>query len=256
MILQRLATSIRKQDWFTVLIETLIVVLGVFLGLQLGNWNETRADRDREIQIVSDMLADIDIDRKQYANAMALATRRIAAVNMSLDGAGLPTLSFEYDLPNAEDVSYNNDILDRASTDILDPKYLWTNVVVGYFPTPSTSTYDAMVGSGETRVMRNRQLVRSIQLYRNLTESVATQNDKLIVIRAETMNIGAKYGLAPYLTVEPDSYYRMLAEKPDLAAITRILATFTIFHFGEIESANRQAALLQAQLETYLETRP
>ncbi|MEM5518639.1 hypothetical protein WNY37_16900 [Henriciella sp. AS95] len=26
MILQRLATSIRKQDWFTVLIETLIVV--------------------------------------------------------------------------------------------------------------------------------------------------------------------------------------------------------------------------------------
>ena len=45
MILQRLATAIRKQDWFTVAIETLIVVLGVFLGLQLGNWNEARADR-------------------------------------------------------------------------------------------------------------------------------------------------------------------------------------------------------------------
>lgn len=44
MILQRLATSIRKQDWFTVVIETLIVVLGVFLGLQLGNWN---AERER-----------------------------------------------------------------------------------------------------------------------------------------------------------------------------------------------------------------
>ena len=43
MILQRLATSIRKQDWFTVFIETLIVVLGVFLGIQLGNWNEARA---------------------------------------------------------------------------------------------------------------------------------------------------------------------------------------------------------------------
>ncbi|MEM5518643.1 hypothetical protein WNY37_16920 [Henriciella sp. AS95] len=44
MILQRLATSIRKQDWFTVLIETLIVVFGVFIGLQVNNWNEARAD--------------------------------------------------------------------------------------------------------------------------------------------------------------------------------------------------------------------
>ena len=45
MILRRLTTAFRKQDWFTVLIETLIVVLGVFLGIQLGNWNEARANR-------------------------------------------------------------------------------------------------------------------------------------------------------------------------------------------------------------------
>ncbi len=42
MILRRLATSIRKQDWFAVVIETLIVVLGVFLGLQVNNWNEAQ----------------------------------------------------------------------------------------------------------------------------------------------------------------------------------------------------------------------
>ena len=42
MILRRLATSIRKQDWFAVVIETLIVVMGVYLGLQANNWNEAR----------------------------------------------------------------------------------------------------------------------------------------------------------------------------------------------------------------------
>lgn len=55
MILQRLATSIRKQDWFTVFIETLIVVLGVFLGIQLGNWNEARADRARETALLIEL---------------------------------------------------------------------------------------------------------------------------------------------------------------------------------------------------------
>ncbi|MGB3626889.1 MAG: hypothetical protein WA989_13730 [Henriciella sp.] len=50
MILRRLATAFRKQDWFTVAVETLIVVLGVFLGLQLGNWNEARhIDSQREL---------------------------------------------------------------------------------------------------------------------------------------------------------------------------------------------------------------
>ena len=45
MILRRLATSIRKQDWFAVVIETLIVVMGVFIGLQVNNWNAGRLER-------------------------------------------------------------------------------------------------------------------------------------------------------------------------------------------------------------------
>ena len=59
MILRRLVTSIRKQDWFAVVIETLIVVMGVYLGIQLGNWNAARqqqADADRYIVQLSQTL--------------------------------------------------------------------------------------------------------------------------------------------------------------------------------------------------------
>ncbi|RIJ23406.1 hypothetical protein D1224_03815 [Henriciella barbarensis] len=48
MILRRLTTALRKQDWVTVVIETLIVVFGVFIGLQVNNWNEARAERSAE----------------------------------------------------------------------------------------------------------------------------------------------------------------------------------------------------------------
>ncbi|HIG23372.1 MAG TPA: hypothetical protein EYG02_05235 [Henriciella marina] len=48
MILRRLSIAIRKQDWFTVLIETLIVVFGVFIGIQVANWNEGLAEDRRE----------------------------------------------------------------------------------------------------------------------------------------------------------------------------------------------------------------
>ena len=82
MILQRLATAIRKQDWFTVIIETLIVVFGVFIGLQVNNWNEARKDRleaetSRE-RLIADLNADLDafaVRRQWYAEVQEAALR-------------------------------------------------------------------------------------------------------------------------------------------------------------------------------------
>lgn len=42
MILRRMAEAIRTQNWFTVFIEILIVVLGVVIGIQVSNWNDER----------------------------------------------------------------------------------------------------------------------------------------------------------------------------------------------------------------------
>ncbi|MDX1291865.1 MAG: hypothetical protein R3265_03550 [Hyphomonas sp.] len=71
MILQRLATSIRKQDWFTVFIEILIVVLGVFLGIQLGNWNEGQADKRRGSAYTQRLATDIRTDIRVRGNLLA-----------------------------------------------------------------------------------------------------------------------------------------------------------------------------------------
>jgi hypothetical protein len=71
MILQRLATSLRNQDWVTVVIETLIVVLGVFIGLQVNNWNEARAESNRADQYLSRIRADLEADVSQLARNQA-----------------------------------------------------------------------------------------------------------------------------------------------------------------------------------------
>ena len=44
MILRRLADAVRQQDWFTVVLEVLIVVAGIFIGLQVDDWNDSRKD--------------------------------------------------------------------------------------------------------------------------------------------------------------------------------------------------------------------
>ncbi len=45
MILRRIAENIRSQNWFAVAIEFIIVVAGVFLGLEVQDWNEARKER-------------------------------------------------------------------------------------------------------------------------------------------------------------------------------------------------------------------
>ena len=42
MILARLAKSLRRQDWTTLAVEFLLVVAGVFVALQVDNWNQQR----------------------------------------------------------------------------------------------------------------------------------------------------------------------------------------------------------------------
>ena len=59
MILRNLASSIRKQDWFTVVLEITIVVVGIFIGLQVDFWNSERNDRQLENQILIRLHADM-----------------------------------------------------------------------------------------------------------------------------------------------------------------------------------------------------
>lgn len=47
MLLRTLARRLREHDWVAVAIEVLIVVAGVFIGLQVSNWNEQRKESAR-----------------------------------------------------------------------------------------------------------------------------------------------------------------------------------------------------------------
>ncbi len=45
MILRKLTEALREQNWTAIVIEFVLLVSGVFLGLQVSTWNEERRDR-------------------------------------------------------------------------------------------------------------------------------------------------------------------------------------------------------------------
>ena len=44
MILRRLSQSLKEQNWAAIVIEFVLLVAGVFLGIQVANWNAARVD--------------------------------------------------------------------------------------------------------------------------------------------------------------------------------------------------------------------
>jgi hypothetical protein len=62
MILRRVIAHFRKQEWTAIALDFLIVVIGVFVGLQVNNWNGARADRELGDQYTIRLVADLEQD--------------------------------------------------------------------------------------------------------------------------------------------------------------------------------------------------
>jgi hypothetical protein len=64
MITRRFIAQAKAQNWFAAGLEILIVVVGVFLGIEASNWNQERTDRERGraflARIDADLASDVD----------------------------------------------------------------------------------------------------------------------------------------------------------------------------------------------------
>jgi hypothetical protein len=59
MILRRVIEHVRKQEWTAIGIDLVIVVVGVFIGLQVSNWNDDRATARRGAAFTESLRDDL-----------------------------------------------------------------------------------------------------------------------------------------------------------------------------------------------------
>lgn len=83
MILRRLSDHIKHQNWFAVALDFVIVVTGVFIGFQVGNWNEAARGRSREAVILEQLADEFTLvvewakDAKDQSDENLEATRAV-----------------------------------------------------------------------------------------------------------------------------------------------------------------------------------
>ena len=170
MILRRLVENLKQQRWTGVVIELAIVVLGVFIGLQVNNWNEARRNEANEGRYLAELAEDLRADIAECDETVAAARGRVAAARYLLDAAGAtPVIDAPWLKQLSDERLSDAELSGRAlpgAEPFVSPQGVYlrrltnTRVLDG-----QRNTFDELVSSGNLGVISDRALVRTLSRY-------------------------------------------------------------------------------------------
>jgi hypothetical protein len=80
MILRRVISHFRNQEWTAIFLDFLIVVIGVFVGLQVQQWNDARQTHLRELHYIALLKGDVSTMKTNFETFIQRTNGREAAM--------------------------------------------------------------------------------------------------------------------------------------------------------------------------------
>jgi len=225
MLLRPLIANLRARDWGAVLIEIMILVVGVFLGLQVDNWNEalkTEAEGRYYTQRLRDELAE-SVARldKSIADGRAVIEASGRAQRAIRDG------TIDTDHPEA----FTADLMAvtwMAEVDIVD------------------GAIEELRTTGRMGVIGNRQIREALSRYYRTLQSARSQE--------ETSNRGWTLALVDIfrevdVTLTPDETGRYSVDVSSLnnnEQVARALYVAALFEISQVQALEHLRTETQA----------
>ena len=137
MLLRRVIEHVKKQEWTAVFLDFVIVVVGVFIGIQVSNWNAMRGVRAKEYAYLVRLHQDLQQSIETIDRTIGLLDRQAAGQTVFLDALAQCAVSPD----SRAEINY------AIST-------------LGYINAPifSSRTYDELTSSGSFVIIENEEI--------------------------------------------------------------------------------------------------
>lgn len=143
MIGRRIRKHVRQQNWFAVSIDLLIVVVGVFIGIEVSNWNEARQVRAEERRYYSQVRADLVSDVQTFQFAQQRSRLNDAQAQLALS-------------------ALEGSVTDHSPADVAMALHRGAFL---YLPVANRTTFDELISTGNLSLLRDHALKRRISEY-------------------------------------------------------------------------------------------
>lgn len=151
MLLRRFSEHVRHQNWLAVALDFAIVVLGVFLGLQLGNWNDARERQAQVGTYLEQILIDLETDMETGERGVLFAEE--------IDAAADVLIAVAEGRPGADDIS-DADLVAAVP-----------EAGYAYLPYGTAATYEEMISTGTLGHLHDLELKRDMASYYSWLET-------------------------------------------------------------------------------------
>ena len=255
MLLRRITQHVKDQNWFAVGIDFLIVVIGVFIGIQVSNWNEARTSDIREKVILADLLEDLQADQASLSASLQSVKLGIDAGNTLLISADLePVLSVS--VPGQINF-FASDTLSAASPSPPNDDHrerLWTYSTVRIYPSHNDAAIESLIAAGNSSIIKDASLVQDLLRYRTLWTGLEdAQVNTFRPFRDRTVFAGQEHGFSPLAPIDADVFAEALRTDPALRGALRTMVGYSIAQQGFYERTQMEAEALVARVEVELE---
>ena len=258
MILSRFVENLKQQHWTSVFIELVIVVLGVFIGLQVNNWNEARANRGIAARHLGEIAEDLQSYLDLYGSLHGSALARIAAVDYIYDKA------FDRKLPAVVHLGSGNFVVPKSSpfplstgnftvpkTAPFPPDRLdnlmgaidLVRVTVG-----SRNGYESLISSGHLGLIQNKDLARTIQVYYGRYDDLLDTGKVFRTFRNDGAALLYKYGVSVADERPPQEIVAIARDHPDFAAYLRSQREWAVLNAYLLERQRTETVDLLAKI--------
>ena len=192
MLLRRIMAHCREQDWFAVFLDFLVVVVGLFIGLQADTWWEGRRELRLEQVYLAELAEDFAINGTRLEGRIGESEAILRAMVALQEQA-------VRDTPDA-----GGDVLGAYVREIQNmPTFIAVD-----------RAYDNLTGSGDLKLIRSRELRNALASYYSRTE--------VIELVQQTHELELVHTFQPYIIEHLDYAavaFGRLAEFPLPAAV-------------------------------------
>lgn len=250
MLLRRITKHVTDQNWFAIFLDFFIVVVGVFIGIQVANWNDASVKVVREQEVLVAVLEDLKIDLDNIESSSAMAKINIDTSNYLLKQANFETLD-KISLPVS--MSQLERKIDIPAADPISETHknqLWKLVTLHYYPIQSKTAFSSLIAAGDLKIISNQSLISNLQDYtqnwRSLQESNVTTYKKF---RDRAIFVGQEFGLSPFTSIPEQELISMVQNNPQLKAVISTLLEYTVIHKSQFSETKKLTKALIDKVE-------
>jgi hypothetical protein len=242
--LARIAQRLRAHDWTAAAIEVAIVVLGIFLGFQVTQWNEERQAQAREETLLINVARNLREDLTETDENIRTAASRMATLDHVLRLAGdwnppkeFPSSRFAIQVEQVSPFKPGSGYTIGIETFILS------------FYDGSRFAYDALINADGPNVIHDQQMLGEIQRYYASTDKMKLFERGLDESRLRLIGTMQERGLSAVDRASFDEVAAVVSANPPLRAAMENYWFYANRHLFLTRQLARDADALAGKIE-------